>query len=290
MSSRLADSSSKQTSEVARPYGIRDVERLLRLSRGTIRSLIDSGFVEPARGPRGAWQFSFQDLIVLRTAQALADANVPQRRITKSVRELRRHLPDAMPLSGLSISAVADRVVVREGGGRWQAESGQYVLEFDGDPSDGSLSVIERTEVAEAPTGALEWFARGVALERDDVDAAMQAYEHAIDADPAFLDAYVNLGRLLHDAGRFSKAELVYRAAIKAGGNDPVLLYNVGVLLGDMDRWREAIAAYEAALRGDPGLADCHYNVSLLYEKLKKPKEAIRHMARYRMLIGGRSK
>ena len=28
------------------------------------------------------------------------------------MRELRRHLPDSMPLSGLSICAVADRVVV----------------------------------------------------------------------------------------------------------------------------------------------------------------------------------
>ena len=127
-------------------YGVRDVEKLLRLSRSTIRSLIAAGFVTPARGPRGAWRFSFQDLIVLRTAQALADARVPARRIMRSMRELRRHLPAAMPLSGLNIDAVADRVVVREGGNRWQAESGQYLLGFDGDPADGTLSVIERAD------------------------------------------------------------------------------------------------------------------------------------------------
>ena len=34
------------------PYGVRDVERLLRLPRSTIRALIDAGFVSPARGPR----------------------------------------------------------------------------------------------------------------------------------------------------------------------------------------------------------------------------------------------
>ena len=100
---------SQEVSELRRPqprpvhpYGVRDVEKLLRLPRSTIRALIAAGFVSPARGPRGAWLFSFQDLIVLRTAQALADAKVPPRRITRSVRELRRHLPDAMPLSGLS--------------------------------------------------------------------------------------------------------------------------------------------------------------------------------------------
>jgi len=271
-------------------YGVREVEKLLRLPRSTIRALIEAGFVSPARGPRRAWRFSFQDLIVLRTAQALADAKVPQRRITKSVRELRRHLPDAMPLSGLSICAVADRVVVREGGSRWQAESGQYLLAFEGDPADGSLSVIERQKTAEAPRGAQEWFDRGVALERDDAEAALQAYEQAIAADPALLDAHINLGRLLHEGGRLAKAEQAYREAIKACGSDPLLLYNLGVLLDDMDRKAEAMAAYEAALRGNPGLADCHYNLALLYEKLEKPKEAIQHMARYRRLVGNKAR
>jgi tetratricopeptide (TPR) repeat protein len=269
-------------------YGVRDVEKLLRLPRSTIRALIAAGFVSPARGPRNAWRFSFQDLIVLRTAQALADAKVPQRRITRSVRELRRHLPDAMPLSGLTICAVADRVVVRERGGRWQAESGQYLLEFDGDPADGSLSVIERNKEAAASSSAQEWFDRGVALEREDAEAALQAYAQAIATDPALLDAHVNFGRLLHESGRFAKAEQVYREAAKTCGSDPVLLYNLGVLLDDMDRDPEAMQAYEAALRADPDLADCHYNLALLYEKLGKPKEAIRHMSRYRALVGNR--
>jgi tetratricopeptide (TPR) repeat protein len=265
-------------------YGIRDVEKLLRLSRSTIRSLIAAGFVTPARGPRGAWQFSFQDLIVLRTAQALADAHMPSRRIMRSMRELRRHLPDTMPLSGLNIGAVADRVVVREGGSRWQADSGQYLLGFDGDPSNGSLSVIERG----AAGGAEARFERAVALEGEDVDAALAAYEHAIDADRTYLDAYINLGRLLHEAKRFTKAESIYRDAIKACGDDPVLLFNLGVLLEDMKRWSEAMDAYAAALRADPALADGHYNLALLYKKLSKPKDAIRHMARYRVLTADR--
>ncbi len=93
----------------------------------------------------------------------------------------------------------------------------------------------------------------------------------------------------MHEAGRFAKAEQVYRDAVRTCGSDPVLLYNLGVLLDDMERKAEALEAYEAALRGDPGLADCHYNLGLLYERLKRPKDAIRHMARYRALIGGRS-
>ncbi len=270
-------------------YGVRDVEKLLRLSRGTIRSLIAAGFVTPARGPRGAWRFSFQDLIVLRTAQALADTNMPPRRILRSMRELRRHLPDTMPLSGLKIGAVANRVVVREGGSRWQAESGQYLLGFDGDPTDGSLSVIEREDADEGSRAAEAWFERAVMLEREGVDASLAAYEHAIDADRRYLDAYINLGRLLHEAKRYARAERVYRDGIDACGDDPVLLFNLGVLLDDMKRLTEAMDAYSAALRADPTLADGHYNLALLCEKLGKPKDAIRHLARYRMLTGNRA-
>src|SRR5258708_20060587 len=126
-------------------YGVREVERLLHLPRSTIKSLVNAGFVSPARGPRKSYLFSFRDLIVLRTAQALAAANVPPGRITKSLKQLRRHLPDAMPLSGLSIGAVGDRVVVSEGASRWQAQSGQYLLAFAGDPADRSLTALQRT-------------------------------------------------------------------------------------------------------------------------------------------------
>jgi tetratricopeptide (TPR) repeat protein len=265
-------------------YGVRDVEKLLGLPRSTIRALIDAGFVTPARGLRNAWLFSFQDLIVLRTAQALAAAKVPHRRITRSLKELRRHLPETMPLSGLRIGAVADRVVVSEGGNRWQAESGQYLLGFDGDPAAGSLSVIDRSH-AQAPQ-VEGWFDRAVALEQDDMEAAIDAYARALAADPSHLDARINLGRLLHEAGRLEQAERVYREAPESISGDPLLLFNLGVLLDDTGRKAEAISTYQAALRSDPDFADCHFNLALLFEQSKNPKDAIKHMSTYRRLVG----
>jgi tetratricopeptide (TPR) repeat protein len=209
---------------------------------------------------------------------------VPARRITKAVRELRRHLPDTMPLSGLRIGAVADRVVVREGGARWQVESGQYLLEFDGDPAQGSLSVIERERAAASHEDAQAWFEKGLTLEARDAAGAAQAYRRAVIADPKFVDARINLGRLLHEKKQMPQAEQVYRDAIKACGEDPVLLFNLGALYDDLDRAPEAVRAYEAAVRGDPAMADSHFNLSLLYEKLARPRDALRHMARYRAL------
>jgi tetratricopeptide (TPR) repeat protein len=270
-------------------YGVREVEKLLRLPRSTIRALIEAGFVSPQRGPRNAWRFSFQDLIVLRTAQALAVAQVPRQRITRSMKELRRHLPASMPLSGLSICAVADRVVVKEGAARWQADSGQYLLAFEGDPATGSLSVMTSKPApkpAPAKASAQDWFERGEDLEEDDAEAALEAYAQAVAMEPVFVDAHVNLGCLLHELGRLAQAELAYREGLRACGDEPSLLYNLGVLLEDMDRKAEAAQAYEDALRGNPRLADCHYNLALLCEALERPRDAIRHMAQYRRLVG----
>ncbi|HLF23798.1 MAG TPA: MerR family transcriptional regulator, partial [Burkholderiales bacterium] len=87
-------------------YRVRDIEKLLRLPRSAIQALVKAGFVAPERGPRNSYLFSFQDLILLRTAQSLAAAKVPAKRITKSLRELRRQIPETMPLSGFAISAV----------------------------------------------------------------------------------------------------------------------------------------------------------------------------------------
>jgi tetratricopeptide (TPR) repeat protein len=172
--------------------------------------------------------------------------------------------------------------------GQRRADSGQYLLAFEGDPARGSLSVIERNVAPPAPAGASaqEWFERGVALENEDGAAAIKAYERAFGVDPARTDARINLGRLLHETGQLDKAERVYREAIKSGSRDSLLHYNFGVLLHDQGRKAEAFEAYRAALRADPGLADCHYNLALLCEQLKRPKEAIRHMSEYRRLVG----
>jgi tetratricopeptide (TPR) repeat protein len=266
-------------------YGVQEVMKLLRLPRGAIRSLVDAGFVSPARGPRRAWQFSFQDLIVLRTAQELWAANVPQRRIMRSMKELRRHLPEAMPLSGLRIAAEADRVVVKEGASRWQVDSGQYLLAFEGDPAAGSLSVVAPAAPGK-PSGAQQWLDKGITLEHAGDEGALDAYRQAVAVDPTLLDAQINLGCLLHETGRLAEAERSYRAALAACDNAPALQYNLGVLLEDMGRDAQALKAYREALRGDPGLADGHYNLALLCEKLGLAKDAIRHMAQYRKLSG----
>ena len=139
-----------------RSYSVRDVERVLRLSPDITRNLIKAGFVKPARGARREYRFSFQDLIVLRTARALIDAKIPAKRIRRSLESLRRELPESVPLSGLSISAVGEHVVVRDGESRRRVDSGQYLLGLDVSLENGELHQVVGHERRERQLGEPE--------------------------------------------------------------------------------------------------------------------------------------
>ena len=129
-----------------------------------------------------------------------------------------------------------------------------------------------------------DWLERGSDLEASDVAAAMRAYRNALRLDAGCEDAYVNLGRMLHQSGRLEQAERLYRLGLAKGVRHPLLYFNLAVLLEDVAREEEAIAAYEESLAMDPQLADAHYNLSLVYEKLGKGQLALRHLREYRKL------
>jgi tetratricopeptide (TPR) repeat protein len=285
-------------------YSMREVERLLQLPRSTLQGLVRLGFVRPTRGPRRQYLFSFQDLIILRAARALMQANIPQRRIRRSLGQLRERLPEAVPLSGLAISAVGDRVVVREGANHWQADDGQYVLGFEVSVQNGILRMIEHKQARDVeqarrdragggggeaashgPDSAEDWFGEGLRLESVDPAAAVAAYARAAEADPDNSAAWINWGRLLHETGEARAAEKVYRRALERCGADSLLLFNLGVALEDLGEKEAALEAYHAAVSEDPNFADCHYNLARLYESAGKTQHAIRHLGQYRRLV-----
>jgi tetratricopeptide (TPR) repeat protein len=266
-------------------YSIRDVQRTLGLSRGLILGLVESRYVTPKIGPRRAYRFTFSDLVVMRTAQELIEAKVPARRVSHTLKRLRAQLPQEVPFGGLRITAAGDRIVVQDGATQWEAGTGQYLLDFSVSAEAGKLCVLPTPK----PPGdsAEEWFARACEMEDEGNAGALAAYQHAIDADPLFADAYVNLGRLLHEHRRLSEAEAVYRSGISHCRADALLRYNLGVLMEETGRQQAALQAYREALALQDDLADCHYNIALLYEASGHRRAALRHLNAYRRLQSG---
>lgn len=266
-------------------YSIREVQRTLGLSRSMILGLIESRYVTPKIGARRAYRFTFSDLVVMRSAQQLIQAKVPPRRVFHALRRLRKELPDAVPFRGLRIGATGGRVVVQEGAKQWEAGSGQYLLDFSIGAGSEKLYVLPAAKLSGG--SAEQWFARGCEMEHEGEADATTAYERAIDADPSFADAYVNLGRLLHQRGRLGEAEAVYRKGISQCQSDALLRYNLGVLLDDLGRQPAALEVYREALALQADFADCHYNIALLYQASGHTRAALRHLNAYRRLQSG---
>lgn len=279
-------------------YSVRDVSAALGLPSRTIYSLVRSGLVVPARGPRRQLRFSFQDILALKTAHGLMAAATSRRRITRAIAALRRQLPPELPLAGLRIRAIGDRVVVQEKTRTWDAESGQGVLSFEVTAKNARLHVIALDVPREAaneprdepsrntpePAQIDQWFADALSLEESAPPAARKRYEQIIAADATHASAYINCGRLLHEAHEWNEAERLYRMAIELCGGSTLLLFNLGVLLEDENRTEEAIAAYQQALQFDPDHGDSHYNLARIFEAAGRAHHAIRHFNRYRAL------
>ncbi|MCC6533427.1 MAG: tetratricopeptide repeat protein [Burkholderiales bacterium] len=263
-------------------YSLREVIQLAGLSRNIILRLVKDRIVTPARARGREYRFAFQDLIVLRAARALYASNISPRRIALSLRRLRATLPASIPLSGLRVSALGADVVVHDGGSAWQADTGQLLLDFDIRADGAAAVLLERPTVA--PSEAGRYFERACRIEDEAPDDACAHYRRAIECDPGYLNAYLNLGCLLHERKRMVEAEQVYRDALATCADQGVLWYNLGVLHEDLGRIDAAVQSYRAALGHDPELADAHFNVARLYAALGRAQDALRAYNEYRRL------
>jgi tetratricopeptide (TPR) repeat protein len=263
-------------------YDVREVATALRMSSRTIYGLVRSGFVKPVRGPRRRLQFSFQDILLLKTATGLIAAAIPRRRVTRAVESLRKRLPAELPLAGLRIKAVGDRIVVQSIDHAWDAESGQGVFAFDVTAGAAGIRFIEAPAPSPAAPNVDDWFARALELEESDSAAARQQYQRIIAADEQHLEAYINCGRLFHEARDWKTAERLYREGIARCEACATLYFNLGVVLEDQDRSEEAVAAYQQALQCDPSHRDSHHNLARLFEASGRMQHAIRHFNHYR--------
>jgi tetratricopeptide (TPR) repeat protein len=264
-------------------YTVRDIERLLGLSKSVVQGFVDAGFVAPQIGERNEMEFSFQDLILLKTAQGLAAARIPPRRLKQALARLRAELPPSLPLSGVRISAVDGRIVVQQGSSQWHADSGQYLLAFSTPEAAGVAQPLpSEPQPGEEPLQELQ---RARELEAFDPDGAERVYRAAIARDPDLLAAAVNLGCLLQARRQVAAAEQVYREALDRFPDEALLHFNLATALEDGKRFDEAVSAYERALAIDPAFADAHYNLARIHEAAARPQAAIRHLGEYRRLI-----
>ena len=265
-------------------YSTREVAELLELSPTVIRD-IARGVLDPEKGPKDRYKFSFQDIVIFRTAKELLQTGVQRSKINSTLFRLRDQLPSSKPLTSLRISGDGGAVVLQENDKVYNPESGQLHFNFAVADLAGTLAPLARKAASEAEEGEQlssdDWFDLGVDLEAVSPEDAPAAYLQALEIEPDHTDAHVNLGRLYQESGEYELAESHYHSALKIEPDNILAAFNLGTLLEDLGRIQDAIIAYKKA----GAFADAHYNLSRLYELVGEHQQALKHLKTYRSLI-----
>ena len=166
-------------------YSRREVRRLLGLRENQLKSWERQGLVPALES------YGWQDLLTLRSLQALRRNRVPSKRIQQALAAMRRKLAEvANPLRELRLVAEGRRVVVLVDGQRMEPISGQLLLDFGAEQMSRLLAFPERTAPRRPAPGrgreAEQWFQKGLELEKTGApfEEIIEAYQRAVELDP----------------------------------------------------------------------------------------------------------
>jgi tetratricopeptide (TPR) repeat protein len=245
--------------EQARSYAPDQLAALSKLPIGVVEQLAMFGLIEPRDGLYG-----FRDLAAARQLAELLGSGITLSAITRSLKDIRKWLPDAQ-LSRLRLfPAAADAVLVEQLQGRTD-KSGQFVLPVD-EPDHDADSVFDQAQAAQ---------------QREDTETAERLYRRVLKIDPRDAAAAFNLGNLLRMSGRQVEAEAAFRAATKADASFAEAWYNLADLLDERAHPDEAIACLKRALDADPAYADAMFNLALMLQRREKHTDAAVWWRRY---------
>ena len=102
-----------------------------------------------------------------------------------------------------------------------------------------------------------------VAKVAKDKENAMKYYENALELNPYFEDAMLNLGQIYKNMERFVDAEDLYTRAFKSNPICTACLFKLGLLYHEMEKYVKAINHFEKTIEHDSGHIAAQKNLAL---------------------------
>lgn len=106
---------------------------------------------------------------------------------------------------------------------------------------------------------------------------AAQCFSRAIELRPNYLQARLNLGNVLADAGKTKEAIQIYLALLQLNPTNINAHYNLATTYAAEQRTGDAIKEFRQTLKLDPRHAMAHNNLGSLLLDSDKPTEALEH-------------
>ena len=267
-------------------YSTRNVADIVGMTPGQVRHFVRRKLLAPAKGPKGEHRFDFKDLVFLRSAKRMIDAEISPRSLFRAMTRLKASFASPEALAGVRLLAQGNGVVAHAKGQLWNAETGQCCLDFAQRVSGDSVTALwEGRDIPPGETDELsarEWCQLGVDLEEWNVGKAMEAYQKAVLSDPSCTDAWVNLGRLHQLKGNLKEAKRHYELAVEAMPGHQLANYNLGTIFDELNEGELAARFYAKA----PDVPDAHFNLARISRRRGDELAYRRHQQRYMNLTG----
>jgi tetratricopeptide (TPR) repeat protein len=109
----------------------------------------------------------------------------------------------------------------------------------------------------------------------------VDALKKTLQADPDNVPALTRLANLMHDAGMWPQATVLYERAVRITPNEPNLLTDLGICYQNQQMFDKAIAMFELAQKADPSHWQSLYNLAIVAGfDLKRYDEAERALVK----------
>lgn len=272
-------------------YTRAQVCRIAGVSHRQLRAWEKQGLI------RAVSEYSFADLLALRTLAQLRRHKIPLKQIRQAILSLREKWAQVEnPLAELRLFPEGRRLKVQLDGTTLEPITGQLGLPFGqgtavtaaGDDSrliefpQKVVDALFRKQERERQHLVESLFARAVELEQQGrVSEALRYYRDVLELNPQHAPTLVNLGTICFYSRDLRAARQYYEEAVRAAPDYPLAHFNLGNLLDELGQLEAALREYQEALRLKPDYADAHFNIALVYRALGQPLQAISHFRQY---------
>jgi tetratricopeptide (TPR) repeat protein len=175
-------------------------------------------------------------------------------------------------VTSLKLFTEDGRLIVRDGGVKFEVDSGQQVLDFD-------VSKFAREVDGGKPPRVSGILDNAERMEEMDPARTIRFYSTMVDAEPTNAKVRMKLAALLEKIGnpRGALKQYLHSATIAPDSAEAHL--RVGVIYRMCDRLEQSIKSFLRVLKLDADNLEAHRNLAELYEEIGRKREALRHLS-----------
>lgn len=247
----MAGMESKVTLEM-KYYSLERIQRVYpRLRPDIVRYFAHWGLFTPAVKTNAQHYYEFKDLLTFRQIDELLAHKLPLREVAKRVLAQRRPSP-------------------------------QIALSFETQRPQAVILSLPKP-AKEAPRSAEEWYEIGFKSDGnpETYDVAINAYEHALELAPTYVDAMINLANLYFHKNDLPRALALMEKALQFDENNYLVCYNLANLYDEAGRLERAVQLYQRALLLFPNYEPALFNLAVAHEKLGQHVPAKSYWKKY---------